>query len=135
MNKTIQVLGISGSLRTAFTNTGSLRCAHATLPNGMARKFKPPLLYKPEVFIDSFAGSFDDQGDINDKKLKTKSAVLMIALSHWVNRLLYGYRKHKDIDLSIPIRVEDLTGFLGGCWDAAVGLKVDRTIVNGGKLW
>ncbi len=36
MDDTIQVVGISGSLRRASTNTGLLRCAQQQLPPGMS---------------------------------------------------------------------------------------------------
>jgi chromate reductase, NAD(P)H dehydrogenase (quinone) len=183
MNSTIKAIGISGSLRSASTNTGLLRSAQANLPEGMALEIldinavpfynadydiegRPAIiapliekianadalvfacpeynysiapalkniidwasrepenhalngkpvaimgsgggmgtsraqyhlrqvcvylnllpLNKPEVFVNAFAGGFDDQGNIVDEKLKNQVSSQMLALKDWAKKL------------------------------------------------
>jgi chromate reductase len=44
-------------------------------------------LNNPEVFVNAFAGGFDDQGNIVDEKLKNQVASQMQALRDWAKKL------------------------------------------------
>lgn len=44
-------------------------------------------LNKPEVFVNAFAGGFDDHGDVRDARLLGLVAEQMQALAAWTQRL------------------------------------------------
>lgn len=75
MNSSLNVLGISGSLRKKSTNSGLLRAAQQLAP-----------LNKPEVCAHANSDSFDGEGNLVDAKVRHLIADQMQALAAWVRR-------------------------------------------------